>query len=782
MADHPSLPFDESFLEAAARVYGVPPFGYVVTTDSGHVLALNDTLLNWVGYTRGELRPELRLADLLTPGGRLFYETHLAPILRKEGSVDEVALDFIGKGGIVVPTLISARQVRDRARDSVLNRWTIFNASSRRVYERELVSARNLFETTLSSIGDGVITTDAAARVTLLNRAAAELTGWDPDLAVGRPVEDVLVLSRESTGDSVENPIRQALSGRSAVGVENHTLLLSKDGRQFVIDDTAAPIRDEDGEVFGAVMVFRDVTDRRRAAIALAESEQREKAKAAELAALLDAAPVAMFISRDPECAFMTGNAATYQLLRITPGENVSKFFRDPGPAGFRVFRGGREIPAQELPVQKAAATGSPVRDFDFDVVHPDGTVLNMIGNAVPLLDPNGRTCGAVGAFLDATEVKRNENRLLQAQKLESIGLLAAGIAHDFNNLLTGVIGNVSLAVNDVSPENATLLRGALDAAERAAMLTRQLLAYSGKGQFVISDIDVSKAVFEIAELIELSIPKSVRLTVNTQRRLPFVRMDPAQFQQLIMNLIINAGEAVGEGVPGRVSITIAAERVATPFLGTTGDEIGAGWYVAIEVADTGSGIEPATLAKIFDPFFTTKFTGRGLGLAAAAGILRAQKGGVIVKSTPGKGSVFRVYLPVAESAGLDVETPQAEAAGEPAVLVADDESHVRNFLALVLRRQGRRVLTAADGNEAMAIFERENVTMVVLDLMMPGEGADELLPRMKKQRPDLRVLLTSGYSESHARRLCADYPDAKFIQKPYTAERLGKTLQDLLI
>jgi PAS domain S-box-containing protein len=283
LSDYEHLAKDMAFVEAAEKLYGLAPFGYAASTGSGRILTINETLLGWLCYTREELQSGLRFPDLLTPGGRLFYETHLAPILMVEHSADEVALDLVGKHGLVLPTLVSVRQTRNQGNDLVLNRWMIFKAKERRVYERELVSARNLFETTLSSIGDAVLTTDAGGVVTFVNGVAAQLTGWDPDLAIGRQIEDVLILTREDTGEPIENPIRHALRTAKKVGLENHMILLSKDRREFVVDDSVALILNEDGAVFGAVMVFRDVTQRREAERTLENAYRQLEAKAAEL-------------------------------------------------------------------------------------------------------------------------------------------------------------------------------------------------------------------------------------------------------------------------------------------------------------------------------------------------------------------------------------------------------------------------------------------------------------------------------------------------------------------
>jgi CheY-like chemotaxis protein len=249
----------------------------------------------------------------------------------------------------------------------------------------------------------------------------------------------------------------------------------------------------------------------------------------------------------------------------------------------------------------------------------------------------------------------------------------------------------------------------------------------------------------------------------------------------VLMNLVINAGEAIGEGQPGRISVATSTKVVERAFVDAAGEEVAPGRYVCIEVTDTGNGIDEDKRAKIFDPFFTTKFTGRGLGLAAVAGIVRSQKGGITVESAAGRGSTFRVFL--AASDGRAAAPPKGDGIGGGAtVLVVDDEAAVRNFIGAVLRKHGYRVVSASDGEEALTVMERErNVAAVVLDVIMPVMGGNDVLPMLKAMRPELKVLLTSGYSESEARRLCATYPGAAFMQKPYTAQQVAKAVEELM-
>jgi PAS domain S-box-containing protein len=621
----------------------------------------------------------------------------------------------------------------------------------------------------LESIADPLVAFDKQYRYTYVSPRACEALGKAPRELLGQCMWDIF------PGDArtgFQDLCNRAWESGQRVTIERYSEVLGRWVESYVY-----PFAD------GAVTQWRDVTERKHAEQALRQSEERFRLLAAELEAVMETVPIAIMIARDPECREIVGNRLIYEMHRRPFGTNLSMAPPPDQPApSYRILRDGVEIPPAELPIRKAAASGQPVRDYELDLVLEDGASYTLLGHAVPLLAHDGRPAGAVAAFLDVTELKRNDERLRQTQKLESLGLLAGGIAHDFNNLLTGIMGHASMIVDDVSPEVAEQVQEVIASAERAAHLTRQLLAYSGKGQFVVRELDVSQAINEIANLVQFSIPRSVDLALTVQQRLPAVRMDPSQFQQIVMNLVINAGEAIGEGNPGKVAVGTSMTDVDAPFIDAAGVEVAPGRYVCIDVADTGCGIDSGKIAKLFEPFFTTKFTGRGLGLAAVAGIVRAQKGGITVQSVPGSGTTFRVLLPADKRAAEQPES-QPAVAGRVTILVVDDEASVRDFIGAVLRRHGHRVLTAFDGRDAMGIFEREEgkIDAVVLDVVMPVMGANDLLPRLKQQKPDMKVLLTSGYNEAEARRLCATFPGATFIQKPYTAQQIGKAVEQLL-
>ncbi len=386
----------------------------------------------------------------------------------------------------------------------------------------------------------------------------------------------------------------------------------------------------------------------------------------------------------------------------------------------------------------------------------------------------------------DVSERKRFNERLLQMQKLESLGVLAGGIAHDFNNLLTGIMGNASMVLGDLprdSPLHADLQR-VVDAAERAAILTRQLLAYAGKGKFVIEPLNLSEVVRKISDLIQTSVPRTVDLRLRPRVDLPSTEGDAAQIQQLVMNLVINGAEAIGKDKTGTVVVTTSVKEVDRTYLQQTfgPSEISPGRYVMLEVSDTGCGMDEATVSRIFDPFFTTKFAGRGLGLAAVMGIVRGHKGALRVYSVPGKGSTFKVLFPVSKmeaerrgpvKIGKDLE-------GSGAILVIDDEEPIRQLVKSALARYGYTVLTAENGQQGVDMLRAHvrTVALVLLDMTMPLMSGEETLRQLKAVRPDLPVILFSGYHEVEYEQRFAGKGLAGFIQKPFTAAHLAERIK----
>ncbi len=394
-----------------------------------------------------------------------------------------------------------------------------------------------------------------------------------------------------------------------------------------------------------------------------------------------------------------------------------------------------------------------------------------------------------VGQFniRDITDRKRFDQQLRQSAKLESLGLLAGGVAHDFNNLLTGIMGNAALVL-DATPADSPdreALRDIVKSSQRAADLTRQMLAYSGRGRFIVRLTDFSELVRDISTLVRSSIPKSVDVELHLAADLPCIEADATQIQQLVMNLVINGAEAIGEGRRGLVRVSTAeelldAETIKRQFPGA---DISPGRYVSLDVTDSGSGMDGATQAKIFDPFFTTKFTGRGLGLAAALGIVKGHRGAIRVYSAPGRGTTFKVVFPASvfeEKVAAPPAVSLEELHGSGLVLVVDDEEMVRSLAAAALRRYGYQALTAPNGEAALKIVRERgaDLALVILDLMMPLMGGEEALTRIREILPDLPVILSSGYDEMQVAKQIDPSLVAGFVQKPYVIQSLLETVK----
>lgn len=387
----------------------------------------------------------------------------------------------------------------------------------------------------------------------------------------------------------------------------------------------------------------------------------------------------------------------------------------------------------------------------------------------------------------------RLEAQLLQTQKLESLGVLAGGIAHDFNNLLLTILGNVDLAVAELSPTapGRNYLTEIEGAARRAADLCRQMLAYAGKGRFVVQAISLNELIREMDHLLEVSTSKKASLRYHLADQVPAIHADTTQIRQIIMNLVTNASEAIGDHV-GTITVSTGTTTLTRADLAacTLGAGLPEGCYAYIEVADTGCGMPPDMLPKVFDPFFSTKFTGRGLGLATVYGLVRSHQGALQLESAPGRGTTFRVLLPALQQSAAPAEAPTDAAwRGQGTVLVVDDEESVRTFTRHALEKSGFSVLLAEDGQKAVELFQArpqapgtpDEIVCALLDLTMPRMDGEETFRALRARQANLPVIVTSGYSEQEVVPRFGHETRIGFLQKPYRAAGLRAALKNLL-
>ncbi|MCG3125384.1 MAG: Sensor histidine kinase RcsC [Phycisphaerae bacterium] len=615
------------------------------------------------------------------------------------------------------------------------------------------IAARNA--AILNSSLDGFFILDESYTLLEFNAAFARMLGYPRDALLGQKLSQL----------EIETPGHAGVERTNAARTGHHlffTAMRHRLGHAVELEVSVMALHSGPRKVL--VGFARDVTERLRAERALCESEQR-------LRGVIRGAPIALL--------------ATDAQGRVTLAEGNIDGAAFIGRGG--AMNGQPALEALRSYPELCAALRRGLAGESFACVIAiaqrtcEWTFAPQRGEA-------GEQIGLIAVATDVTErIRAEEQRrqleqqVLYAQKLESLGVMAGGVAHDFNNFLVGVLCNASLALESLPVDSPVRgqIEKILNASKRASELTRQMLVYSGRGNIEVRSLVLNDLIREMSELLRAAFPRQVELRLNLDPSLPTIDADAGQMQQLIMNLLINASEAIGEH-PGTVSCTTYASDVteAQRAVHASGDVLPAGRYVCLEVSDNGCGMSAETQARIFEPFFTTKFTGRGLGLAAILGIVRSHHGTIRVASQPGVGTVFTVMLPVAQQpAAAPVRPPVERSARQGGtVLVIDDEEDVRDVVQAVLARRGFRVLAADDGPSGIDLFRRHaaEIDLVLLDLTMPEMSGEEVMQHIAAIRPDAKIVLSSGYSEDETyERLSGERPPAGFVQKPYTVDAL---------
>ncbi|MFN0162903.1 MAG: PAS domain S-box protein [Burkholderiales bacterium] len=638
---------------------------------------------------------------------------------------------------------------------------------------------------TLDSIGDGVIATDAAARITRMNPAAERLTGWPLAEVVGRPLSDVFRVYDARNGEPIVDPVAKALAAGAVVGLANHAALHSRDGTEYQIADSAAPIRDASGAIVGVVMVFADVSQQYAARQALATSEERLRNLLANL----------------PGYAYRVANDPNYTPEYISEGVLGITGYAQREYLVERSISCGAEIHPEDREwvwntVQEAIAAHLPF-ECEYRIVTKSGPTKWVWERGRGIYAPGGELLALEGFVTDigarkaAEEARASlEAQLRESQKMEAIGTLAGGIAHDFNNIIGAVLGNVELARGDAgdNPRLQESLEEIRKAGERARAVVRQILSFSSRQGVERSPVSPGPLVSEVARLLRSALPARVLVETDIAADLPMILAEPTQVEQVLLNLALNASQAM-PGRAGRIEISAAPVTLDAAAASALSSQLQPGDWVRLSVADDGDGMDAATVARIFEPFFTTKPVGEGtgLGLAVVHGIVRGHQGDILVTSTPGRGSRFDVYLPVSPVAAIPVpEAPRAQVQGSGAghsVLYVDDDEALVSLVTRLLGRRGYQVTGFLKPEEALATLRADPgaFDLLVTDYNMPGLSGLDVARAARAIRPDLRIAVASGYVTEALRSDLAAIGVPDVILKANAVEDFCTVVQRLL-
>jgi PAS domain S-box-containing protein len=626
--------------------------------------------------------------------------------------------------------------------------------------------------TTLESIGDAVIATDERGCVKYLNPVATKLTGWSSDEARTRQLDEVFRIVSEDTGETVPSPVERVLREGTVVGLANHTLLVRRDGQRFPIEDSGAPIKDAGGTIHGVVLVFKDASSQRQAEAALAASEER-------LRLAIEGAELGTW-DYDLSTQELVWNAQLYRMMGYEPGTRITRdMVRDRAVP--------EDLPAIERAVERARADRVPYHIEHRITRADDGAqrTLSVLGRY--LFNEEGKPTRLLAIVTDVTERRQLEQRVRQSQKLDALGTLAGGIAHDFNNILSILRGNLLLIEADLPPDHpiAPAISEMSRAASRARDLVRQILTFGRQQEQDRKIIALGDVVQEALKLLRATIPANVEIRGRISPDLPPVLADAGQIHQVVMNLGINSSHAIGRA-PGTITVEIDEAEIDANSAAHSPD-LHEGHYVRLRFGDSGSGMTRDVLERVFEPFFTTKpqGTGTGLGLAVVRGIIKSHDGAITVYSEPGKGTQFHLYFPAVEGTTASVPklaTPPSQGEGQR-ILYIDDEDALVTLARRLLERLGYRVAGFSIPEAALAAFEAapNEFDLVLSDLSMPGLSGIDVARRVLEIRPDIPVLLASGYVRNEDVEVARSIGVREIIWKPATINEMGELLKRVL-
>ena len=730
---------------------------------AGTILWVNQAELDLLGYTREEYvgrniaefhADESVINDML---GRLSrgetLRDHPARLRHRDGSIRHVLVDssVLFEDGNFVHTRCFTRDV-----------------TNSKYMEEALRKSEERFRLATQATNDAIWDIDLKTGTVSWNETYTTLYGRPPETSDSWQwwIDNIHAEDRDRTVSDLRGAIG---SGASSWTCEYRFRRV--DSEWAHIYDRAYIARDASGNAWRVIGAMQDLTDRKQAEARLRESEERFRNTA-------NAAPVIMWLGdKEKRVTFINRQAAMFTGI---PAEKLSA-------SGW-----AQVIHPDDLETVRSNHYDAVNRRVGYQVEYrarrADGEYRHMLSTASPRYVGH-EYAGHVGSLVDVTDLKLRQQEDLTRRKWETIGALASGIAHDFNNLLGGVLAQAELALEELATGSSPHgeLKAIRDVALRGSEIVRQLMVYAGKETAAAERIDISQVAQEMLELLKVSVSKHAVVEANLGKNLPAVRANAAQIRQIVLNLVKNASDAIGNR-DGVVRLSTRCLKIGRDS-GVISDRLTDGDYVQLEVSDTGHGMTLETQSKVFDPFFTTKSAGHGLGLAVVDGIVRALGGSIHFTSEPGKGATFQILLPCSEmmapvtsDAFFGVDEPiRPSKAGT--VLVVEDEVPLREAVGKMLRNNGFKVFEACDGFSALNLLRATEATIdvILLDLTIPGASSADVVGEAVKARPNVKVILTSAYSEKTTASAISTPQVRCFIRKPFQIADLVKELQNAL-
>lgn len=618
---------------------------------------------------------------------------------------------------------------------------------------------------TLHSIGDAVITTDAEGNVARMNSVAEKLTGWSFNDAENKPLKTIFPIVNASTREPIDNPVDKVISTGETIYLSNHTTLIAKDGTEYQIADSAAPIRDN-GKILGMVLVFNDVTEQYQLREAAAKSRNN-------LQSIMDNSPAVIYV-KDIEGRFIFINKQFSELFHINNKDILGRTLDQVFPAEIAdVMKKNDEY---------VMMTGNVIESEEVAPHDDESHIYNSI--KFPLRDTDNNIYAVCGISTDITERKTQEEQIRQSQKMDALGKLTGGIAHDYNNMLGVILGYSEILEEIVKdqPKMANYVSQIRRAGERGANLTKKLLTFTRKESSENKIVNINTLLEGSRLMLEKTLTVRINLIFDLETDLWPVFLDENDLEDAILNMSINAMHAISDN--GKLTFETRNEVLsASDALHVNMKE---GSYVLLSITDTGCGMDKETKEKIYEPFYTTKGnSGTGLGLTQVYGMVKRSKGAIKVYSEPDHGTRIALYFPRYEGNQKPIEKQTIESdidtRGSETILIVDDEPALISLTSQILSNQGYRTLTADTGKQALEILDNESVDLLLSDVIMPEMDGYQLASIVSEKYPAVKIQLASGFSDDRHVNMVDESLHQNILHKPYHSKKLLIKIRELL-